>query len=430
MMQFLLSVHIKVPQKIFKVSLPGFLLSVLLLLLAGRPAMAEEVFSESEASYTFGGPVAFRVKAAMDDDPIQQAQIFFRSQGDQRTLSGEAKLEDTSLVFVYDQADQPLRPFARIDYWFQVSYASGKQATSEIYSFMYDDNRYDWQVLTRQPFQVHWYSGDLSFAQNVLDVAFEGLKKAQGILPVTLPEEMHIYVYSSSEELQATRRTARRERVAGHAEVDLGVAVVSLPNLPESRLEAERQVPHELMHILLYRTVERGYENIPTWLNEGLASLAELYPSPDYRVVLDNAAAQNGQNRLLPMGSLCHGFPPETSNFILAYAQSDSFTRYLYRTYGGQRLELLVRNYADGMGCEQGFEASFGSSLTSVETSWLAELSAVPGNSRAELTSPELWPWFLLLFVVIALPLFIALPLIFKPRRSNKAGAGRGAMGD
>jgi hypothetical protein len=379
-----------------------------------RPVSAQAEISEVSVEYVFGGPVTFHA-AYVSQSPLAEGLVFFRIQGENHTVINSASFGDGRLEFTYDQSSYALKPFAPVDYWFQLTNQEGSVYTSSEYSFYYEDNRFEWQTLERQPFTVHWYDGDVAFAQGILDVAHEGLKKAQSLLTLPDPQQIQIYVYASSEDLQATRRLSRRSGVAGHAEVELSVMIVSLPNLPERRLEAERQVPHELMHILLFQAVERGYENIPTWLNEGLASIVELYPNPDYQAYLESAIRAE---TLLPFASLCSGFPPDVSDFILSYAQSAYFTRYLYRIYGANSMENVLQSYANGLDCERGFQVTYGVSLAAMQQKWLKEsFASVSGKEVEASTANAALPWFALLFVIIALPFAAVLPGIVKPKQ-------------
>ena len=75
----------------------------------------------------------------------------------------------------------------------------------------------------------------------------------------------------------------------------------------------ETLIPHELAHVMLYRNVGEGYASLPVWLSEGIASLAELYPNPDYDQAL-SIASQNGS--LLSIEELCDTFPLDSYNFV------------------------------------------------------------------------------------------------------------------
>ena len=58
-------------------------------------------------------------------------------------------------------------------------------------------------------------------------------------------------------------------------------------------IDLQQLVPHELTHIMLYRFLGNGFNSLPTWLEEGIASMEELYPNPDYASALDAASKNN-----------------------------------------------------------------------------------------------------------------------------------------
>ncbi len=366
----------------------------------GFHAQAREVV-EASVEYQYGEWIKFTAKTS-SDLAIKEALISLRARGEADTFVEHAVLTpDGELSYLYKVADRPLRAFTTIDYWFTITPQDGEEFTSPAYNFKYDDNRFIWQHLSNDPFQVYWFEGDLAFAQSVLDVANEGLNRAKSLLPVQVPSTLTIYVYASASQIP---ETPGKDWVAGHAYPDLGLMVVSLPDGPERRLEMERQVPHELMHILLYETTGQGYENLPAWLNEGLSTMAQLYPTPEYQILLENAIQNDS---LLPMASLCQNFPIYASSAYLSYAEATYFTRYIYRQYGSSGLSSLVTSYADGLGCERGVEVALGTSLTRLEDQWLKESLGVKSDPAVEERDP-LMPWFFLLFVVLAVPLTLA----------------------
>jgi hypothetical protein len=403
---------------------PFLLTSILVYLSPSLPVLAQSTYLDSKVEYTFGGPVAFIIKLETKS-PVEEILVFLRSHGENQTFIGEAEPSGSGeFQYLHDASLQPLRAFAHVEYWFQVNLKDGSQETSPVYSFFYQDNRFVWQKLSRAPYHVHWYEGDVSFGQGILDIAHEGQKKAKSLLPLPVPDDVNIYVYASSEELQATRRLLRQEGVAGHADVDLGLIVVSLPNLPDRRLEAERTVPHEVMHIMLYQAIGQGYEHLPTWLNEGLASINELYPNPDFQISLESAIKNS---TLIPLNQLCNGFPIEISGFILSYAESAYFTRYLYRTFGSEKIYDLAATYARGFDCEQGFEQVMGISLSDAEKQWIADSFGPLAASGVDLQPSNLWPWLILLFVVVAVPMLAALPGLMRPKGDKRMGVNEAA---
>lgn len=387
------------------------LLLVAALLGVSRPpsALAGVEVVNPQVAYTFGGQVTFRA-TIQSDVPIVAAQIFLRSQGESGTMVGTATLDPAgTLAYVHDLTQQPLRAFARVHYWFRLTPQVGEVYTSPEFWFVYEDNRFDWQTLQAGPLRVHWYEGDEAFGQLLLDVSRRGLEQAQKYLPVAASDEINIYAYASAMEMQSAQRLASQTWVAGHADAALSLIVVSLPAGPSQRMDAQRQIPHELMHILLYQLLGKDYDNLPIWLREGLASINELSPNPDYRAILDNAAEKE---TWLPLASLCHAFPTDMAGAQLAYAEADSFVRYLHGQYGATGLQALATNYANGLDCERGSEMALGKRLTQLETQWRREAF---GRNETLAALGDLLPWAALLLLALAAPLGLAL-----------AGWGRG----
>jgi hypothetical protein len=184
----------------------------------------------------------------------------------------------------------------------------------------------------------------------------------------------------------------------------------------EQRITMERRIPHELMHVMMYRSVGIGYNNIPAWLREGTATLAEIYPNADYDRVLADAVTNND---LIPLKDLCVSFPTNAGQAFLAYAESRSFTDFLYDTYGSTGLQNLVRSYADGVDCERGTERAFGISLSSLERQWH---SSRLGQNAFLSALQNISPYLVLLCLVLIIPLIGAASSMRKRGSSNESG--------
>ncbi|MBN1146954.1 MAG: hypothetical protein JXA78_06850 [Anaerolineales bacterium] len=363
-------------------------------------ARAQE-FQDMQATYLFGDQITFQARF-LSEIPAQTAMISFQATNDPHTNVGLASVEMLEqgvyeVTYVHKLADYSLQAFSYVTYHFEVTLEGGEIVKSLPMEFYYEDNRFAWQERQEGPFRVHWYEGDIQFAQLVLDTAQGGLMRIQNLLPsLPAPVLLDIYVYDNASALQDTLHPSSGNWVAGHADPALGVVVVSLPSGMEQRLLTEQRIPHELMHIMLYQATSLGYANLPAWLNEGLASMAELYPNSDYNILLDDAVQRDG---LLPMNSLCNTFPRDAAGALLSYAQSYSFTNYLRDTYGTTGLQRLITNYANGLDCENGAQAALDRSLSQLEREWrrdeLAENVVLSALNN-------LLPWFVLLFAALA----------------------------
>lgn len=381
----------------------GLLLCLVLLAAPTRLfAQAQEappVPVETAVDYIFGEQVNLRLSFPVES-PVQQAQAFMRNFGDVETISGEMTLTETQALYVHDLTSRPLRAFSAIEYWFHITPQTGQAYYTETQTFQYFDNRFEWQTLENELFRVRWYAGDAAFGQSLMDAAHAGLERAESLLKLGKRQLVDIYVYASGKELQTTLRMGGLHWVAGHADPDLNLMVVSLPAGPDQKRETERQIPHELMHILLYQAVGEGYDNLPTWFKEGMASANELRPNSDYYLILEQAAEQDS---LIRLAQLCDSFPKDSSAY-LAYAESDSFTRFLHQKYGSAGLTDLMNSYADGGGCEYGSQAALGLPLEQLENDWLRESL---GKSAVLSAVLNLLPWLFVLLVVILAPLLM-----------------------
>ena len=374
--------------------------------------------------HILGEAIAFQADLQTDVRPDDQAaRIFIKTNTPGETHIGTpvvSQVDDTHyrLSYLYQVEEDWPPTFSTLEYYYEIPLGDGTTYSSEPFTYFYDDNRFAWQTRQDAPFQVYWEQGDLSFAQNVLDIARQGLDKIQGFLPVTPPEKINIYVYSKASQMQDTLHSSSQNWVAGHADPELGVIVVALPPGPEQRYLTEQRIPHELMHILLYQWVGPGYERLPTWLNEGLASLAELPPNPDHRVLLQDAVEKD---TLIPMETLCHTFPRDASSALLSYAQSASFVRYLYTTYGVSALQALVQTYADGLDCERGVRVTLGKGLVQLDQQW--QRDALAQNITLNALN-NLLPWLVLLAAAVAAPLILAALRLRGPRQTKPVQSG------
>jgi hypothetical protein len=374
-----------------------------------RPAYAQPEVVKTWVEYEFGDQITFNARVK-SKSPIETGIVFFQAHNDTHTSIGLGTVQKIGddlyqLSYTHPLEDYRLRAFSRVDYHWEITQAEEEKQQLPEESFEYIDNRYTWNSVEETPFKVHWYegTGDVRFALSVIDAAQGGYKAADDLLPVTIPNDLlEIYVYPDSESMKAVLQPNSENWVAGHADADLGVIVAILPPGPDQKLLVDQRIPHELMHILLYQYTEPGYANLPTWLNEGLASQVELYPNSDYPILLEDAVEREA---LIPMASLCQTFPREASNALLSYAQATSFTKYLYNTYGTTGLVNLVKAYANGLDCERGAEQALGKNLTQLERGWRNEVLA---EDTAQAAFNNLLPWLILLGAVLAAPLTIA----------------------
>jgi len=369
-----------------------------------------------EASVRFGEQITFTatIKSAI---PIQSVSILISDQSQNITHMEALTMQaDGHTEFHFDTRQAVLRPFSQVSWNYQFTFPDGSTTQSESFSVRYADNRFNWQTLESGALQVNWYQRESSFGQAALDAAQAGLDSISRWVTLDLTQPVEIFIYASEADVRGTLVPGGEGWVAGHADPALGVVMVVIEPGAEQGITLERRVPHELMHVMLYRRLGAGYNRIPTWLREGMATLAEIYPNADYDRVLADAAAGND---LIPLKDLCNAFPADAGQAFLAYAESRSFTTHLHETYGSTGLATLAAAYADGVDCELGTERAFGASLSNLESKWRSSLL---GQNVFLSTLQNISPYLALLCLVLIIPLIGIVSTLRKKGSRNEPG--------
>lgn len=346
--------------------------------------------------YDFAQRIRFEVQVDASLN-LQNPRVWFQVEGqpftEQITMQS---LGDGRLIAEYTRLEM-IPPFAYLVFWIEAEQGS-RSLLSPRYRFRYLDNRFSWQMRQEGAIRLFWYEGDTRFAQTLLDAALRGVQGIESQLGLSLDAPLEIYVYPSGAELQSAVPGGFGWE-SGHASPKLGVALVAITPGPNQSLVAERLIPHEMLHILLYRRLGKGYDSLPLWSREGLAKMVELSPDADAERVVRQAIAKGTS---IPFRDLCQTFPSEAGAAYLSYAQSFLFVRYLIETYGKSALNDLLRTYADGVGCEQGVVKVYGKSLSALEYEWRVTLG---GGILWQGVFRNLASYLLLLLILLGYPL-------------------------
>ena len=367
---------------------------------------------ESTATYVFGQQITFtaQVKSPVQ---IQQATIVILDESQSVSHVRPVTFTDGRSEFVFDVQQNHLRPFSSLSWYYQLTLADGSSAQSVSQSIRYEDDRYAWQKLEAGSLRVLWAQGDAAFGQNALNAALSALQSISNLLPVQLAEPVEIYIYPNQTDISFLSGEVWE---AGRAYPDLGIALVAAELDSNQSVNLERRIPHELMHVMLYRQIGAGYKNLPVWLSEGFATLVEINPTPDYDRVLLN---YSNRNALIPMRALCAAFPADSASAFLAYAQARSFTTYLRDTYGAPALLNLAKVYAGGVDCENGIQGAFGLSLSQLDAAWREDAL---GQNVLGVAFRNMLPYLVLLLLLIIVPFLVGLNSARQKAGQNGSG--------
>lgn len=374
-----------------------FIVSICLGISSPARGQSEVQVSQPLVDYSLGGTLTIEAEIS-SEVPIQTIQIHVQFEGQEGQIVEQIpNTSPTNIFYTLDLSRTPIPIFSDVVYWFQIELESGERITSEKFSFYFEDNRFSWQSLRTEEFEIFWYEGDNEFGQNVFNAAYEGLARLRNQISIPSHQGIKFYVYASTQEMLTALELSGQNPgwIAGHAEPKTGIILVSIPSGPSQSLEIKRQIPHELTHVMLYQKLGDNYDNLPNWLNEGLASTVELFPNPDYPLLLEKAYEQDV---LIKLADLCLYFPNDASSFLLAYAESASFIWYLQGEFGNSGLEALIEAYANGLDCSRGAEVALDKSLSVLERDW-RQVTFNENPLRSSMTG--LLPWMIVFLVIL-----------------------------
>ena len=374
---------------------------------ANSPSPQQQItLTDVQIQYQFAETLSIQANFSSGEIP-QHATLYLQSTGQSShqfslTINASGR---TNIQIELNQVQ--LRPFARVYYWFETENSAGTKTTSPSYWFDYLDNRYTWQTNESKLFLIHWVSGNAAYGQKLQEIAISGLKNATQILPISPDLPIVIYVYPDIQSLQGVLSISDPTWIAGEAHPDLGIVFVSSSTDLNSTNELERQIPHELTHLLEYKLTGEHYAAAPAWLLEGLATNAETSPNADHaRALLTAFQSQT----LISISQLCTSFSPDSQQAVLAYAESASFVSYLTKRFSSEKITKLLENSNNGMDCSQLTTVTLGENLSSLDNSWQQATFKGTGSENSVL---QYWPAFLIVLVIL-------IPLLVIRQKSQK----------
>ena len=348
------------------------LLPLLFFLTPPSPAVAQEgdFETETDVDYTFGQTMRFHFRAVAGE-PIEDAALFFNTPQMENTFVVEFDVEPARRITLAHElplTQVRLAPFTTVTYWWRVT-AGGEQHRVPEQHVVYVDNRFDWHQMSADHATVHWTGDDnVQIGQTALDVVAEARPRLEAVIPTAEDTPLRIYIYPSMADLRTALRLTGRDWVAAEAQPELGVILVTAVNPRTAAYDLGQSIPHEMVHLMLYDATGVGYEDIPRWFEEGLATFFEGSPDPNFPLIVQDAVVRR---ETIPFAELCETFPAGQDRARLAYAQSLSLIRYLRAQYGNAALTDLIHAFADGADCHTAPNRVLDISLERLNAEWL-----------------------------------------------------------
>lgn len=165
-----------------------------------------------------------------------------------------------------------LPPGATIWWRWRYTDETGKETVSPQKTTTWLDSEHDWKTITADKLNLHYYSGDQMFAQELLDAAENGLESNRTKSGLTAESPIDLYIYADTNDLRAAI-LYEPSWTGGQAFPDHDIVILGIS---EDDLDWGRDaIVHELTHVLVGHFTFSCLGGVPTWLNEGLAVYSE-----------------------------------------------------------------------------------------------------------------------------------------------------------
>jgi hypothetical protein len=131
-------------------------------------------------------------------------------------------------------------------------------------------------------------------------------------------------------------------------------------------------IPHEIAHLVIgMRTFNCMGIDLPTWLSEGIATLAEGDLSQEEQQMLLDKLTEGSLPGLITLTS---GFSANAGEARLSYTQSAAAVGYLLETYGPQKFDELLGVIQGGKNADSALLQVYGLDTSDIDQAWRASL--------------------------------------------------------
>jgi hypothetical protein len=337
----------------------------------------------ASAQNSFPAAIQFAIRA-QSSSQISMVRVAYRVGDDPVTHIANASYAPgftVNATYAIDLQQNYLPPGVVLHYQWLIQDMSGAIVSTVFNDLQVTDPRFLWHQRTLDNVTLHWYDGGDDFADPVLSSASKAFTAAQQDALAPWHGPVQVYLYANPDDFRSALGVGSADWVGGETFSNQHVAMIFAPS--NDTVAAQRSVSHELTHAAVDGASVDPFGPLPTWLDEGVAMVAEGDPLPDFT----NALAKGVQARhLFSVQSLSANFPADSNDAILAYAESESLVRYFIKTYGRDHLAFLIAAFRAGNTADEAFQTTIGLNVADFQHAWQASLDpklATPSTQPA-----------------------------------------------
>ena len=327
----------------------------------------------STAESNFPDDMTFELEATVESEVATVDLVYEQSrletlqllpaefEASEETLSATA-VADFSIYFVPAGID--------LTYHWVIYFADATVIETESRVVTWIDDRFEWDRSDGIGIEIYTYDRSDEFVQYIVDVANTAVADLTDLYdpPSVLP--IRVWIYESGKDFAGTQAANSEEWAAGAAYPGLQVILAVIPDGSES--EVERVIPHEISHQILHQATLNPFNAPATWMDEGLAVLAQTGGKGHYERVVRNAF---DDDELLSLRSLISSFPFDPDEATLAYAQSYLVVEFIRDEYGDDAIRAMIDSYREVASHDDVIREALGMTIEELEQDWLADLA-------------------------------------------------------
>ncbi len=361
----------------------AFFLVVCFLVIFVSPGMAQSGsglrITGSSAEMDFPTSLDFRISAQSDVDitDIRLSYLVERLEHVQIVTEIYVEFERSHSVttgWLWDMRRTGGLPSgSAISYWWTITDAAGEKVETPPARVLIEDNRYNWRSITEGMVTLYWYQGNESFASELMEATQDALSRLAENSGAELEEPVSLYIYASSSDLRGSM-IFPQEWTGGVAFTQYGIVAIGIGPSSSQVEWGKRAISHELTHLVIHQTTFNPYNQLPVWLDEGLAMTSEGGLESRYVSVISEAISQDS---LISVRSLASPFSAFSDVALLSYAQSYMIVDYLINEYGRDKMFELLSTFRQGSGYDEALLKVYGFDMDGLDTLWRASLKGM-----------------------------------------------------
>jgi hypothetical protein len=341
---------------------------------AAPAAIPDLAVARNEATVEFPEGITFSLDAETTD-PVANLELLYRSPG-LETYSVElppfeAGATNLEIEQAVDLRAGELPPGVDIQYQWRITEADGDVVETPEQTLSWFDDRYDWTPLEGPHVTVYTYDADPEFQQAILDAAERTIASLAEAYGAELDQPVRIWAYADKDHLYGALPPNSEPWIAGAAFPPLHMIMAVLP--PGDYEEAERVVPHEISHQVLYQATKNAFSSPPQWLNEGLAVYWQESGRDRFYTYALQLAAKGEVPRLRTLNG---SFPYERDGATASYAFSLTAVMYILDTWGDEGMSKLLAALEEGVTDDVAIEQGLGITFDELDRRWREDLLA------------------------------------------------------